>query len=162
MPVEIKRGLTDSKENSAASTSAYIISSFSFLPAGLSSSINKAFPSPEQSTIQLTHHNYHVAVPSDRTHTYVVFADHSVHSLLYTAGLPADFASPRKIASTTASTTAISTSSDNCIICILQPTPTTSDSSRLSSCNHFAYRGNLVAPTSVVTANTHPSRRMSR
>jgi hypothetical protein len=49
-----------------------------------------------------------------------------------------------------------------CVICISHPTQTTSDTSRLSSCNHFAYRGNLVAPTSAVTANTPPSRRMSR
>jgi len=49
-----------------------------------------------------------------------------------------------------------------CVICISHPTQTTSDTSRLSSCNHFAYRGNLVAPTSVVTANTSPPRRMSR
>ena len=49
-----------------------------------------------------------------------------------------------------------------CVICISHPTPTTSDTSRLSSCNHFAYRGSLVAPTSVVTANTRPTHRMSR
>jgi len=41
-----------------------------------------------------------------------------------------------------------------CVLCISHPTPTTSDTSRLSSCNHFAYRENLVAPTSVATANT--------
>jgi hypothetical protein len=49
-----------------------------------------------------------------------------------------------------------------CVICISHPTQTTSDTSRLSSCNHFAYRGNLVAHTSVATANTPPPRRMSR
>jgi hypothetical protein len=49
-----------------------------------------------------------------------------------------------------------------CVICISHPTQTTSDTSRPSSCNHFAYRGNLVAPTSVATANTSPPRRMSR
>jgi hypothetical protein len=49
-----------------------------------------------------------------------------------------------------------------CVICISHPTPTTSDTSRLSSCNHFAYRGNLVAPTSVATANPPPLSRMSR
>jgi hypothetical protein len=49
-----------------------------------------------------------------------------------------------------------------CVICISHPTQTTSDTSRLSSCNHFAYRGNLVAHTSVATANTPPPRRMLR
>jgi hypothetical protein len=51
-----------------------------------------------------------------------------------------------------------------CVLCISHPTPTTSDTSRRSSCNHFAYRENLVAPTSVATANTRrppPPYRMS-
>lgn len=47
-----------------------------------------------------------------------------------------------------------------CVICISHPTPTTSDISRPSSCNHFAYRGNLVVLTSVATAKYYPTIRM--
>jgi hypothetical protein len=55
-----------------------------------------------------------------------------------------------------------------CVICISRPTPTTSDISRLSSCNIFALRGSLVALTSPPTDNLprppapHPTNHMFR